>query len=135
MAYLEAFLHRRHLRLCSGSTVRCCFAGSVITTSLQRSNSWPHISRGMMYALCFCHIIVLPNMLFGRITPNAVSFSRRRTTMRKLKPTSITWSRLISYAGHVRQQWSTTLNIRTASFVRCFLIISCGAPGSQTWAL
>lgn len=46
-------------------------------------------------------------------------FFFRRTTMRKLKPTSTTWSRPISYAGHVRQQWSTTSNIKTANFELC----------------
>lgn len=43
----------------------------------------------------------------------------RRTTMRKSKPTSTTWSRPISYAGRVRQQWSTTSNIKTVSFEQC----------------
>lgn len=43
----------------------------------------------------------------------------RRTTMRKLKPTSTTWNRPINYAGHVRRQWSTTSNIRTVNFELC----------------
>lgn len=43
----------------------------------------------------------------------------RKTTMRKLKLTSTTWSRPISYAGHVRQQWSTTSNIKTVNFEQC----------------
>lgn len=44
----------------------------------------------------------------------------RRTTMRKLRLTSTTLSRPISYAGHVRQLWSTTSNIKTGNFEQCF---------------
>ena len=43
-------------------------------------------------------------------------FICRRTMMRKLKPTSTTWSRPTSYASRVRLQWNTTSNIRTDNF-------------------
>lgn len=59
----------------------------------------------------------------------------RRTTMRKLKPISTTWSRCTSCAGRARQLWSTTLNIRTDNFALFSSTISFDAAGNRTKAL
>lgn len=64
-----------------------------------------------------------------------VFFLFRRITMKKLKHTSTTLSRRLSYADHVRQQWNITLNTKTASFVQCSWTTSFGAPVTQTQVL
>lgn len=49
MEYLVAF--PQHRRLSSRSAVRCSCAGSAIRTRHLSSNSWPHLSQGMMQVL------------------------------------------------------------------------------------
>lgn len=124
MECLVVFLQLCHLTHCSGSTLRCCCARSAIRTSLQRSSSWPHLSQEMMYVFCsfpFTATLSFFDTMSESVNKEfiTVHFFCRKTMMRKLRPTSTTWSRPISYARHVRQQWSTTSNTKTANFEPC----------------